>query len=256
LGTLFKTVKHFLRSLEGRDDLTDADCWRLERLIENFGYAECFEATGHLVMWPSNETIGRVLRRIEERELQYVFRKWDAVGVLALLWADSKGQHRFFEFHGPGFAEAARARKEDAAHCTLEPTSQGAISPPARVQSSRQSRVHSSAPHLEEEEDSVEKTPLKKRDGGFLKNGSGERQSRAASRRAGEAGLYPDPVWKQRVKQRWEQKVSTEIIQRHGAEKGMALINAYIRGEPEGKRAFNLTDQQMRQNQPKPGRKP
>ena len=41
-------------------------------------------------------------------------------------------------------------------------------------------------------------------------------------------------------------KISTEIIREHGPERGWVIIESYQRGEPEGKRIFNLTDQRMR----------
>jgi hypothetical protein len=61
------------------------------------------------------------------------------------------------------------------------------------------------------------------------------------------ARLYGDHTTQ---KQRWEQKVCIEVIQRYGPEKGMAIIESYQRGDPEGKRVFNLTNLAMRQNEP------
>jgi hypothetical protein len=81
-------------------------------------------------------------------------------------------------------------------------------------------------------------------------NAKDELKSSAASCRTGEAGLYDQPAWKQRVKQRWEQKVTTEVIQRYGPDEGFRIIESYQRGEPAGKRIFNLTDRAMRQNEP------
>jgi hypothetical protein len=238
-------VQQFLRSLQGRSDLSDIDRWRVDRLLDGFANGECFRKTGHLVMWPSNSTLARVFRR-SERQIRYHLRKLEAANVIALLWPGN-GRHgtAIYEFHGLGLAEAARTEKGQF----IAPfkTEKGTIPWSEKEQSSVQERGNALPPTLVEE-NRLKESSEKRAPDAFLENGGSERQSRAASRRA--RPCNNDPAWKTKIKQRWEQNVSTEIIHRHGPEQGMAIINSYMAGEPAGKRIFNLTDQTMRQNEP------
>lgn len=65
--------------------------------------------------------------------------------------------------------------------------------------------------------------------------------------RAGGAPNFTDPAVR---KQRWEQKVCTEISQRLPPDEAIAAINSYERGESEGKRVFNEVDRAMKAGKP------
>jgi len=81
---------------------------------------------------------------------------------------------------------------------------------------------------------------LEARSQNLFKNKDSRSRSRAA--RASSPG-YADPAVR---KQRWEQKISTELIRIHGPERAMSVIESYQRGEPEGKRIFNELDRTMK----------
>jgi hypothetical protein len=66
--------------------------------------------------------------------------------------------------------------------------------------------------------------------------------SRRLARQANGA-QYADPAIR---KQRWEQKVSTFLIETKGADEAMRIIDAYGHGDKWAKKAFNVADEQRK----------
>jgi hypothetical protein len=234
--------------------------------------AEIYDRTGCPQCWPS---VARLMTQtsLPDRTVQRARRKAQVTGIITAVSSQQGGRHKVVTFQfSLSWIDAALAKREAdiAAKTPTRSSGFNAGETPTDL-TGNPDRIDAETPtdlsgnpdkvvggivgrtagveSLEESLDAVgvAGAPPTVRAQPFFANAKDEQQSRAASRRAGEAGLYDQIAWKQRVKQRWEQRVATEIIQCHGPDEGFRIIESYQRGEPDGKRIFNLTGQAMRQ---------
>jgi len=248
--------KRHLRGLERL--VSRADAYAVERIADHLvdwdgvyrGHHWPFVAGArHLasVLGMTIRSGRRLLKRLCER------------GLARLLWAGTGRKIcNIYELLVPGFRPTAAAESNDPQAPMDKSVSRGRKEDSRVLLSGAERRtlesyfparspaetLGSAGPLIEEEE-----SDGRKKEEGGAKNGDldlCEGATRSAPPRPAPSQHRSPELLAQLKKQKWEQRICTEVIRAHGPEAGFAIIEDYERGGRKGRKIFNSTSDRLR----------